>query len=251
MDANITYPDELYKYRALDGLATYKHIEDNLYEDTTCREHARCRVTVKKDGERYVLDELVNWSAKEYSNMHMPFEGDAYFYTDKESVLRRVLERAKTECETNIEKYRQQLADAENELEIKVEKPREQTIERMNYGAELVLLRNLYRDETEMSVVKYKVSDKDGLRYLITEERHEVRNTTHGKYMEATLEWVEEEYEPVVHTDNYFAFCSVQDYEDYKRYAAREELERNVRILQNAIKDNEHRLEEYKEKLKI
>lgn len=48
----MNYPENLYKYRALNGIAMYTRVKDDIYEDTTCK-HLRKEYFGQKRYEGY------------------------------------------------------------------------------------------------------------------------------------------------------------------------------------------------------
>lgn len=238
------FPEELFKYRMLKGLAKYRHIEDNLYEDTTCSGHPNCIITVKEVDDHFELDELVNDSAKEYSSFHKYAYGDSHFYSEKNAALRFVTNLWIQEYEDKIKTCKTQIKELEKELSETLPKIKTtpQFIKDLTYGDEIFLLDSNNKVTTDH--IECKVSGKGGVLYLLTEMDCQVRNTGNGEYLK-----VESRYEDGFSCENYKGFISRKALEDYRHNKVCSGLEEKLKDKQNNLKHNNDRIVKLKEDL--
>ena len=157
------YPSELFRYRALRGMARYRQIEGNLYEDCTCTDHTPCQITVKPDGDHFVLGKLMNESANRYKYLHQNISSDSDFYDTKDKAMKAVYIRHIKSPEESIAKNEKQIEEItallENEQEIEI---KAQTLSQLDFGSPIFLLKpNDYRESSDK--IERKIFDKDGL----------------------------------------------------------------------------------------
>lgn len=158
------FPEFLYKYRALgmSGLITYKHIEDNIYEDTSCSDHVNCRIAVVEVGDHYEFLQPMNDSARKHEGFHKAILGDTHYYADSKAPMRVTIERwirEKTgelnEKLGNLHHFESQVHDKGQIKPVKLDLPFATTI----YMSD--------EKKTQCKVLE-KVYNKDGLAYLVT-----------------------------------------------------------------------------------
>lgn len=210
------WPEHLYKFRGRGGLATYKHIGDGVYQDTTCFDHVNCQITVKPVDEHFELDELVNDSAKKNDYYHKPYDGPVpHFYTDEKMVLRKVLEFQIEDADKKIAEYTEKLSAAKAEVsKLKKRKLRPQVIANIDYDDEIIIVKDLsYLKRPKTQKIEYKVSNKFGIQYLLTTEEFKVYNSD----TEQALAVIHEYWDDLenYHYDNFHGFCSQKDFDDF------------------------------------
>lgn len=245
------WPEKLYKFRGRGGLATYKHIGDGVYQDTTCYDHVNCQITVKPVDEHFELDELVNDSAKKNDYYHKPYDGPVpHFYTDEKMVFRRVLEFQIDDADKKIAEYTEKLAEATAEAaKARKKKLRPQVIENIDYEDEIIIVDTLsYLKRSKTQKIEYKVSDKNGLQYLLTGEEFKVYNSDNQDVLSVVHEYWDE-FENY-HHDNFYGFCSRKDFDDYCHNAEVDEKKRTVTDYQNTIEHYKKLKEDRIQKLK-
>lgn len=250
---NKVWPAELYKFRGSSGMATYKHIEDEIYEDMTCQDHLHCRICVKPVDEHYEFVEAVNESAKRFIDFHMPYENTPvpHIYRDKDMVLKSVLEWQIDNSCHKIEKYTKELAETEEKLKkMRRKKLRPQTIDNLNFDDEIIILSSLLRlKDYQSRRITHKVSNKNGVEYLLAGNEYEVRNKGSKEFLDVRCFYYDDEYERNV-DKSYLGFCSMKDFENYRNNRDIDELEEDIRILKSSIEQCEGYIIRNQEKLK-
>ena len=201
-------PEILYKYRSLSGLAEYRHIKGNLYEDTSCTNHINCRITVKRCDGYFDVNGLENDSAKEYDYLHKFIESDSHLYEDSKSPYIEVYswhienyEKKILENNKKIEEYEEQIKYMTLENEIP------QTISALDYDNEII---TLHKKNSVISTVKIieKVFNKNGLSHLNTNCEHKVYDTKDKKYLDVVLSYRDNDEEVEEH---FLGFLSKDD----------------------------------------
>ena len=246
--AGIVYPEMLYKYRR-SGLVPYKHIDSNIYEDTTCQNHLNCRISVMMVGDHFEFEECVNDSAREYECCHKRGTYDTDFYEDKETA-RRVWFQLRIDSERcSMEKYIKSAEEEKAELKkMRKKKLRPQSIFRMDFEYPIIIAnRDCYGYVTSIvreEVIEHKVFGKDGLEYLLTNQESRITDNEHQLFMNVSL--LCEDYEGSNYHEGYVAFYSREDYDAYlynkkieKLKKSQEAVPRNLAQYEKDIKDLE------------
>lgn len=173
-------PETLYKYRGMHGIAAYKRIEGNIYEDTTCKhEGDHCRVSVKRAGDHWELGVLINESAKKYDYFHTTGDLDSQFHETKNAALRDMISKRIRKHEVYLKQHESELSKMESELASMSEiKERPHDISALDFGDSVVVpVGTVYSKST----IKLKVFGEEGLAYLLTSEGYEVQNGSDGR----------------------------------------------------------------------
>ena len=250
---NKVWPSELYKFRGSGGMATYKHIDSDIYEDMTCQDHAHCRIRVKPVDEHYEFVEAVNESAKRFVDFHTPYDIEPvpHIYRDKDVVLKSVLEWQIDNSRHKIEKYTKELAETEEKLKkMRRKKLRLQTIDNLNFDDEIIILSSLLRlKDYQKRHITHKVSSKNGVEYLLAGNEFEVRNMDSKDFLDVRCCYYDDDYERNV-DKSYLGFCSMKDFEKYCNNREIDELEKDIRILQLSIEQCDGYITRNQEKLK-
>jgi hypothetical protein len=173
-------PETLYKYRGMRGIAAYKRIEGNIYEDTTCKhEGDHCRVSVKRVGDHWELGALINESAKEYECFHTTGDLDSQFHETKNAAFRDMISKRIRKHEVYLKQHESELSKMESELASMSEiKERPHDISALNFGDSVVFPVGTVCSKT---TIELKVFGKDGLAYLLTSEGYKVLNGSDGR----------------------------------------------------------------------
>ena len=95
------------------SIAKYTHVNDNMYMDTTCRDHENCLISVKEEDSKIVFDKAENESAKEYIYYH---EGNGEFYTSKEDAQLALFHEVKEKYEKYIEHTKKEIDEAKVDI---------------------------------------------------------------------------------------------------------------------------------------
>lgn len=247
------WPAELYKFRGSGGMATYKHIENDIYEDMTCQDHAHCRIRIKPVDEHYEFVEAVNESARRYADFHMPYDNTPvpHIYTDKDFVLKMVLEWQIDNNRCKIEKYKNGLAEKEEKLKtMRSKKLRPQTIQQLDFDDEIVIVSSLLRlKDFNKRRITHKVSSKKGVEYLLAGSEYEVRNFKDNNFLDVRCNYYDDDYERNVE-QTYVGFCSMKDFDAYCNNQDIDEMEKDIRILRASIEQCESYITRNQEKLK-
>lgn len=99
----------LYAIRSLNSIHTYENIENDLYKDTTCKDHKNCivRIAPNENG-GYKIVECVNDEAKEYEYLH--FYKTPLFETKAEAI-KCAVEYTVRDYNKEISKHKKELAE--------------------------------------------------------------------------------------------------------------------------------------------
>ena len=250
---NKVWPAELYKFRGSGGMATYKHIDSDIYEDMTCQDHVHCRIRVKPVDEHYEFVEAVNESAKRFIDFHTPYDIEPvpHIYIDKDMVLKSVLEWQIDNSRHKIEKYTKERAETEEKLKkMHRKKLRSQTIDNLNFDDEIIILSSLLRlKDYQKRRITHKVSSKNGVEYLLAGNEFEVRNKDSKDFLDVRCCYYDDDYERNI-DKSYLGFCSMKDFENYRNNRDIDELEKDIKILKSSIEQCETYITRNQEKLK-
>ena len=246
--SGIVYPEMLYKFRG-SGLVPYKHIDSNIYEDTTCKNHLNCRISVKMVGDHFEFEECVNDSAREYDYFHKRLGNDTDFYEDKEAARRAWFQLRIDSERRSMEKYINDVEEEKAELKkMRKKKLRPQSIFRMDFEYPIIIAnRDYYGDVTSIvreEAIEHKVFGKDGLEYLLTNQESRITDNEHQLFMNVSL--LCEDFEGSNYHEGYVAFYSREDYDAYlynkkieKLKKSQESVARNLAQYEKDIKELE------------
>ena len=253
MNDNIIWPSELYKFRGDGGMATYEHIKDDVYKDITCQDHVHCQIRVKLVDEHYEFVEAINESAKRFCDFHMPYESTPvpHLYTDKQMVLKSVLEWQIDNSQHKIEKYTKELAETEEKLKkMHRKKLRLQTIDELDFDDEIVIVSSLLRLVNVKHIcITHKVFNKHRVEYLIANGDYEVRNKDSEDFLDVRCNQCDEDCD-YNYGKSYYGFCSKKDYDIYCKNQEIDNIEQHIKILKDSIKQCETYITRNQEKLK-
>lgn len=238
----MNYPDDLYKYRALSGIGHYRHVEGNVYEDTTCKNHPNCRITVKQNGDHWEFQECVNESARSYRYFHEFCGNDSHFYPDPVSprvhAYTRCIEHTKKQIETlkasiiELETYFASTPDEEG---------MPQRIENLELGDKVYTYG--YRGDGEIEV-KYKVFGKDGLHHLIAIGGLDILNSEDGGYLRVY------ESDPDEGDKEFMGFTSMRARKEYKNHVSYLQKKEQLKSTRDGIAFSERNLKRLNDELK-
>jgi len=164
------YPKELFKYRALRGIARYRQIDGNIYEDTTCKDHTNCRIRVKAVGDHYEFDVAINDAAKQHKYIHEHLKSmDSYYYTSRKLAYTNIYSTRIMEYVEKVEALAKEVTLMEEKVDtMKRYDVPEQHWENIDFDDEIYVLRK--KDNLEGSDrIRLKIFDKHGLRTFETE----------------------------------------------------------------------------------
>ena len=250
MAENVNYPEMLYKFRR--GIAAYKHIEGNVYEDTTCRDHPNCRISVKPVGDHFDLLELLNDSAKEYSYFHKVTEFDSFYYPTKNGALREIFNDRIRAFGEELQKNIEALPRAEQRLaEWRPMEIKPQRIEDVDFDDHVWLLYKRYSDYEVKGdiVVKRKIVEKKGVVRLEAPDSYFIENSSDFKYLEVEERTYSEYSEHDDYdSDFYLVFVSKEDRDAFLNNFNKEVFERSVKSIRDSIEYNREKVEEFKRK---
>ena len=245
-------PPFLYKYRTLNGLAEYRQIKGNLYEDTTCQGHTNCRITIKRGDGYFDVNGLENDSAKEYDYFHNFVEGDSHLYADKKSPYIEVYscriennEKKIKDNEAKIKEYEEKLRNTS------LMKSTPQTISSIDYDADIILLHKKNKIISSAKVIE-KVFNKNGLAYLNTNCEHKVSDTDDKKYLDVVLLYTDFEYSDYEYTEvkeQFFGFLSKEDMDVYLHNEIYYDLISSIETCKKENENSRERIKVYKEQL--
>ena len=241
MEENI-FPDELFKYRALNGVGRYRHIEDNIYEDTTCSHSGEhCRIAVKPVEDHWEFGCCVNDSAVEHKYIHEYSSGDSHYYTDVNTPVIKSFER-------HIKKDEEKIADCESKLSNMSEiETTPQRIENFDFEQEVFLIKKNTKDVI-VNRIQNKVYGKNGLEYLITESERHIQNSENHDCLTGSFEY-EDEYERI--KEEYIGFDSIEARDAYYNNKTYRELVERKQSAQKSLDYLREELQKYKEKCGI
>lgn len=246
------WPERLYKFRGLGGVAEYRHTGNGTYQDATCRDHEPCQITVQPVDDHFEPDVLANESAVKFAEFHRPYDCPLpHLYTDETPVLRCVLEFQLEHHRKKVDEYATEMARMLTELSTM--KPKEllpQTISRLDYGDEIILLPTLLNQKRyETRTVKYKVFTKDGVDYLMTGDGMTIRDKCDDMFLDVQYGYYDDDREQWTE-GSYLGFCSIDDYKAYCHNDSIKEKERSVNCYKSSIKHYQELIAEKKDKLK-
>lgn len=239
----IEWPADLYKYRCLNGMGHYKHIEGNVYEDMTCKDHPNCRISVKQVDDHFEFDECVNESAREYKWLHTYMGGDSQYYPDDKTPLRIVTERWIREYEGKIPELHSQIEECEKSLvgvkEIEYDK---QCIESLDFGDMVFLMRRNTKDRA-VAKVNIKSYCNTGLCHIVA-GGYTLTNTSDGSYIKAEIEeWDYDDH----YTSEWEAFTSEEARDAFINNCERKKIADELEGLRKQLAYNEKHLGELRE----
>ena len=210
----------LYKFRR--GIAPYKRMDGDIYEDTTCRDHDNCRVRVKAVDDHYEICELMNDEAREHEWDQMRHDYDTHLFPKRSQVLRawymnriNAHKKWQREAKERFEKNKAELA------QMQMVKERPQAIHRMDFDYPIIYAwrnTNSYGEKIEIystvneSVVTHKVMGKNGLEYLMCyddDKQIRIYDTDHKRWMDVRV--IKTDYEGDYTIDNFCGFYSRED----------------------------------------
>jgi len=227
------FPENLYKYRTLRGVARYERVENNIYEDTTC-EHpgGHCRIRVRQVGSHWEFDGCENDIAKAFEEYHTT-SGllDTQYYADKESCLIARLVYLRGRRADDVGECSERLEAARNDLsKTQLEPIEEQRIEKADFDDTLFALAESGSEVQE--AVTRKVFSKDGLVGLYTDGDVYVCNSDSPEYMRGIYE--QDDYGEY-RRDEYKIFLSKEALDAYRNNNAYHEAEERVESLGNQL----------------
>ena len=181
-----------------------------------------------------------------YDNTPVP-----HIYTDKDFVLKMVLEWQIDDSQRKIEKYKNGLAEKEEKLKtMQQKKLRPQTIQQLDFDDEIVIVSSLLRlKDFNKQRITHKVSSKQGVEYLLAGSEYEVRNFKDNNFLDVRCNYYDDDYERNVE-QTYVGFCSMKDFDAYCNNHDIDEMEKDIRILRASIEQCESYITRNQEKLK-
>ena len=243
----MNYPENLYKYRALNGIAMYTRVKDDIYEDTTCKHPGgHCQIRVKQDGDHWDYVECANEVAHEFEYFHKFGPMDSHFHADKISCMIEVNRYWHGECERKIRRFSEDMANAEQELStMGLADVTPQKIDEIEFDEILVVVPE-GTDKPFNDKVENKVFGKDGLKYLITNGNVHVRDAENSERMDGvcTIDEYDGSYEKT-----YFVFRSQKAYDAYRNNEAYRSLEKKVSGMSAEIERNKRDMQKYAEEI--
>lgn len=228
MPKQTNYPEKLYRFR--DGIVTYRHIEGNIYEDTSCRDHENCRICVRRVGDHFEFDSCANETAQRYVYFHKRVDLDSDYYPSRSGALRQWYENRIKRHYTMIDEAKEAVAIKEKLIAgMSLTEERPQCIGEADFGQVLILaymdpngkVGNIVAEET----VEKKILSRSGLAALVTSGGRTVRDTDHQRFMAVTLDAAKFADE---NDTGGAAFLCRQDYDTFINNQEYEYLEQSI-----------------------
>lgn len=237
----MNFPENLYHSHSGMVAAKYVKVENDVYEDTTCKHSGpHCRVKVKQVGDHWEFVECVNFTAYKYEYAHW----DVY-YADEISCKTAYYNAVKESREDSIRETKQKLNSVIKELsEKKVVQLSPQDIKDLDFGDELILV-DSDKNAVSKAKVDKKVFDRSGLLMLITDSDVEIRNSDTHCFLQGSFTDYDYYDEPL--HKSFICFTSQKDFDANKNNETIRKLKIRCDDLQRSLTNYERDVREIEE----